>query len=185
MPQKPLSPRSRKRVDRIMATAGDIAKLATKVDSHRVTDLVRRASIPSGTDGYPSSSMPESTSGGSHSDPTFTAATAPLDHSDPLQKDLKHLEKELAKAEKVLRGAVGVLDNLQRKVAEKKARPATVPCSICELLPAERSGWCLDDWNGWVAVGKPDRALYEMWSREDSDEDGILRVPICPPPTVS
>jgi hypothetical protein len=166
-----------------METAVDIANLAAKIDSHRVTDLVRRASIPSGTDGYPSNSMPEHSSGGSHADPTFMAATARPARRDEQQQSLKYMEKDLSKAEKFLRGALGVLDNQQRKDADKRARPATVPCLVCELLPAEKSGYCMNDYNDWWKYGKPDRLLWEMFKREEMDSDGNLRVPECPPPT--
>lgn len=174
-----------------MSSANDLRNLLDKIDEKRVAELVRRVAIPVASDGYPTSSMPEHSSGGGHSDPTSATATSAVDRertdgnkrTDPLSADLRHLESELAKAHKVLRGCVGVLDGVQRKLVEKAERPATVPCSICETLPAEKAAWCMSDYNDWWKHGSPDRLLWEMYRRQDVDDAGVLRVPNAPPPS--
>lgn len=185
MAKQALSKNSLQRVERIMKQVDTIRSKAAHIDHPRVTDLVRRAAIPIARDGYPANSMPESTSGGSISDPTGSTALAPdRDVSgDLVGRALRNLENDLRRAEKSVLDALGILDGEQRTLAKRKERPTSVPCSICLIQAAAKAGWCVPDYNDWYKHGCPDRNLWEMFKRRDVDENGVLRVPECPPPT--
>jgi len=185
--QKPLSKTSQRRVDGITAALGGIKTTLAKIDESQIADLIRRSAIPIGRDGYPSTSMPEHSSGGSTSDPTGRTAAAGADKdrqpNDTIGRAAKNLEREIKKAEKSLLDAAGILENELRNLSKKKERPSSVPCSICLTNAADRAGWCTPDYNDWWRHGSPDRAIWEMWSRKDADENGVLRVPECPKPS--
>ena len=186
MAQKTLSKGSTLRLEAILGHVAEIKETILGVDDKRVAELVRRVAIPVSRDGYPANSMPEHTAGGGTSDPTGSTASGRVDgdrqDSDGIGSSLKRLERVLAHAVKDLLDAVGTLDNIDRNVQKKKERPTSVPCSICLELPAEKSGWCMPDYNDWHKHGSPDRAIWEMFKRRDVDGDGALRVPACPPP---
>jgi hypothetical protein len=182
--QKSLSKGSTKIARSIVEAAESICNLARKVDDKRVRELVRRQSIPIQPDGYPSSSMPERTSGGGTSDPTLgTVLAQEKNRQDPIAKDLRMLYRDLEKAESHVRSAVARLDGIDQKVDEQLERRRTNPCSICLELPAEKAGWCTPHYTDWVRHGKPDRAFWEMWKRRDVNSDGELLLGECPAPS--
>ena len=186
MAKNTLSKGSQRRVESISAAIGGIKTLIEKINEKQIAELIRRSSIPITSDGYPSNSMPEHSSGGSTSDPTGSIAAGKVD--DKQQKDhlfrlAAQLEREIKRAEKNLTDAVGILEHDIRALEKKKERPASVPCSICQITAADRAGWCTPDYNDWWRHGSPDRLIWEMWSRKDVDENGALRVPECPKPS--
>ena len=184
MAQPKLSKQSSRLAREILATAESIANLAKHVDDKRVKELVRRAAIPIDPDGYPASSMPERTSGGGKSDPTFGVVLAKdKSRRDPVSADLRRLNSDLTKAESHIRSAVARLDGIDRKVEEKVERAASDPCMVCLQLPSTKSGFCNSDYLDWWRYGQPDRHVWILWRRGEVNSEGRTLVDQCPPPS--
>ncbi len=167
-----------------MAAAESVGNLSKHVDEKRVRELVRRTSIPIQPDGYPSSSMPEPTSGGGHSDSTFgTVLAKEKPRRDPVLGDLRRLYSDLEKAEGLLKGCVGRLDEIDRKVEERVERAVSTPCAVCQELPASKAGFCASDHLDWWRHGRPDRQRWELYRKKQVNSEGLLLVSECPPPS--
>ena len=186
MVQKPLSKSSQRRVNSILENLADAKKTLAAVDAKEITDLVRRVAIPIARDSYPANVLGDATSGGGISDPTGGTAAGNVDReaagTDWLTRQLKQLERDAKRVAKDLLDIEGILSTEARGIEKKKERPTSVPCSICQELPAEVAGWCRPDYNDWHKHGKPDRQRWELFKRQDKSTDGETLVAECPPP---
>ena len=184
MAQAKLSKQSLKLAKNVTASAETIGNLAKKVDDKRVKELVRRVAIPIEPDGYPSSSMPERTSGGGQSDPTYGVVLAKeKSRRDPVADELRRLYRDLEKAESLMRSAVARLDLIDQRVEEKVERAVSTPCAICLQLPQTKSGYCDSDYLDWWRYGQPDRHRFELWRRGEVNSEGTTLVEDVPPPS--
>jgi hypothetical protein len=185
MATQSLSRTAKRRVSSIMESIAEIFKSASVIEESAVTELVRRASISTTPDSFPSNSLPGHVSGsGTGSSAVESAVEARLNQrQDSVMRDLRKLERGLRDAESNVRDAVGILGNVDREIEEKRERVVSDPCPICLELSIEKAGWCVLDYNDWHKHGKPDRLIWEMWKRGDKDSDGVMRVPECPPPS--
>ena len=184
MAQPRLSKASNRLAKRVIESAEGVASLAKRVDDRRVKELVRRAAIPIIPDGYSSNSMPERTSGGSQSDPTFgTVLAKDKKRRDPVADDLRRLLKDLDKAESHMRAAVARLDGIDRKVEEKIERRESTPCLICLTLPATKQGMCDGDYLDWWRYGQPDQHQWRLWRTGEINSKGETLVEECPRPS--
>lgn len=185
MAQQTLTRTAKRRISSIMESLSEIIKSATVVEESAVTELVRRASIPTAPDSFPSNSLPGHVSGSGTGSSAVESAVIARENQreDTVIRDLRKLERGLRDAESNVRDAVGILSNVDREIEEKRERAVSDPCSICLELSADKSGWCINDYNDWWKHGQPDRLIWEMFKREDRDSDGVLRVPECPAPS--
>lgn len=189
-----LSRRSKQRVERNMALIENINVLINSISEDAITDLVRRDAIGIGHDGFPADSMPEHSGGGFSGSSTEAAAlyglasdssTAPDDWAraarrrsgaDVVRKQLAAIENNLKTAQKALNAAVFEITNINKKTEEVRGRQASEPCKICGIDAAQKSGWCLKDYKEWEAAGRPDKTLYAMWKRGDTNSEGRILV---------
>ena len=182
-----LSMSSRKRVERIMERIRRIQSDSFKITEPQIAELVRRDAIPSRPDGYPSDSMPEHSSGGSHGDKTMATVLQREQHrTDELRARLVKIEQLSMHADVALSSLNNTVHYETVKVEREKGRQGAAPCSICLELPAQISGWCNPCYQDWWSHGSPDRPFWEMFKREDTvrvGHDDILKVPECPPPS--
>lgn len=194
MQQSRLSRGAQKRVEYISSGLDTALFLIGKLDEDTITEIVRRASIPSRPDGLPrSTALGEKGSGG---DP-FTSSTEgaafarnpdwneqgerPRPHRDPIQRLSENLERGVGDVVNTLRNLVGKIEVMDLQEAKHKERPTTSPCAVCEAS-AEKAGYCRPHYDNWCDYGKPDRLVWEMWKRQDMEGD-VLRVPECPKPS--
>lgn len=168
-----------------MESISEIFKSISVIREPEVTELVRRASISVTPDSFPTNSLPGHVSGsGTGSSAVESAVEARASQrEDSVLKDLRRVERGLRDAESTVRDVVGILGNVDREIETKRERVVSDPCPICLELPIAKAGWCDPDYTNWLRYGKPDRAIWEMFKREDRDSDGVLRVPECPPPS--
>ena len=175
--------------------------MANSISEEAITDLVRRDAIGIGHDGIPSNSMPEFSSGGGHSgSSTEMVALFGLpgvknenrddwgrrdhkrDAADVVRKQLKSIENNLKTAFQALKEASFEIEMVQKKTEQVKGRQASTPCEICGLYAAQKSGWCIKDYEEWILDGRPDRTMYGMWKRQDKNSEGIILVTNKPKP---
>ena len=189
-----LSRRSQQRIAKNLSLLEAINTLADSISEEAITDLVRRDAIGIGHDGLPTSSMPEFSSGGGFSgSSTETAALRGLpgakggaddwskiqnkqSNSDVVRHQLKKIENNLKNAHKALKEASFEINNIKKKTEEIKGRQTSAPCSICGLYSAQKSGWCIKDYEEWIEDGRPDRTKYAMWRRQDKNSEGMILV---------
>lgn len=193
-----LSRRSKQRVIRNLAMLESINTLADSISEETITDLVRRDAIGIGKDGFPSNSMPEySGGGGTAGSSTESAALFGLpghkggeddwqkrehkkENADEVRLQLNRLEEDLRVAQGALKDAVFVITNLNKKTEEVRERQVSTPCLICGVYAAQKAGWCIKDYEEWEIDGRPDRTLYAMWRRQDTNSDGQVLVQVKP-----
>jgi len=189
-----LSRRSQQRIAKNLALLEAINTLADSISEEAITDLVRRDAIGIGHDGLPTNSMPEFSSGGGFGgSSTETAALRGLpgtkggaddwskiqnkqSNSDVVRHQLKKIENNLQNAHKALKEASFEINNIKKKTEEIKGRQASAPCDICGLYSAQKSGWCIKDYEEWIEDGRPDRTKYAMWRRQDKNSEGMILV---------
>lgn len=191
-----LSRRSQQRIAKNLALLEAINTLADSISEDAITDLVRRDAIGIGHDGLPSNSMPEFSSGGGHGGSSTEMVAlfglpgaksgGPDDwnkrdnkkrSSDTVRKQLNKIENNLKVAVKALKEASFELQNINKKTEEVKGRQMSTPCEICGVYAAQKAGWCVKDYEEWIEDGRPDRTMYAMWRRQDTNSEGLLLVP--------
>lgn len=189
-----LSRRSQQRIARNLALLESIVTAASMIDEGSLTDLVRRDAIGIGNDGFPSNSMPEHSGGGFGGSSTETAALYGLsgangsaddwaraqkkrNGADVVRRQLQNIERNLHDANKSMKAALAELKQVNKKTEEARERKSSTPCSICGVYASQKSGWCLKDYEEWIEDGRPDRTLYAMWRRQDTNSEGMILVP--------
>lgn len=192
-----LSRRSQQRIAQDLVLIESITTLINSISEDALTDLVRRDAIGIGHDGYPANSMPEHSGGGFAGSSTESAALYGLSSEkagsddwslaqkrrtkpDVVRKQLASIEHNLKVANKALKEAVFELTNVNKKTEEIRTRQTSTPCEICGIYAAQKSGWCVKDYEEWDGDGRPDRTLYAMWRRQDKNSEGIVLVPVKP-----
>ena len=197
-----LSRRSQQRIKKNLALLEEINTLADSISEDQLTDLVRRDAIGIGSDGYPTNSMPEFSSGGGFGgSSTERAALDGLPgakgaaddwerrdskhkNADEVRLQLQIIERCLHDAKQSLKQAVNAMKYVGVKETEIRGRLASTPCSICKVQAAQKCAWCIECYDQWQAEGRPDRTLYAMWRRQDKNSEGVVLVPEMPRPTV-
>jgi hypothetical protein len=106
------------------------------------------------------------------------------DGADEVRKQLNLIESNLITAMNALREAAGALEYVTTKTEEIQTRQASTPCEICNVQPSQKAGWCMTDYEQWVADGRPDRTIYAMWRRQDMNSEGAILVARKPKPRV-
>jgi len=197
-----LSRRAQQRVKTDIALLEEINTLADSISEAAITDLVRRDAIGIGQDSLPANSMPEFSSGGGFGGSSTESAalkglpgeksTAGTDdwnardakaaNADTVRVKLKFIEKCLMDARNALKNAAGEIEYLNIKTEEAKGRNFSTPCDVCGVLPAQKAGWCMKDFDAWDLDGRPDRTIWVLWKRGDKNSEGLLLVPNKPKP---
>jgi hypothetical protein len=199
---------TRRRVDKTMLRIDEIHKWAQSLEEETILDLFTRASIPAQPDGYPSSTSYNRVSGGSTSEDGISRSVEShftkthddqgkrLRSPDPVLDQAKAIERAVAEAHRYMHSVLDLFSYInvviEDKAEEKNNRQTSTPCAIegC-VLPAEKSGLCINDYNDWWKHGSPDRARWLMFKNKtrnnDTDEKNrptpVLLVPECPPPS--
>lgn len=175
-----------KRLDSIQASVG-------RLDEDVLTELFRRASISSTPDGFPATAVADRTSGSKSSDdgigrPTEELALRNIQGyrvQDPVRKLADRILNLIRLADFNLEDALTALEHNQFSVEEAKQRPTTIPCLVCQELPAEKAGFCVNCYNDWWKHGKPDRHLWILYRTQtrNSHPENLVLVDECPPPS--
>jgi hypothetical protein len=188
MPHK-ISKGVQNRVTGIVKQLDNIAKYIGLIDEPQITELLRRASIGSTPDGFgPGKSLGEGGGrGGSTEDgisrPTESMALNQRRTVDPVKAQAKKIQDWIWNAEADLADAVDALKYINIQLEEEKERPTTVPCLVCQLLPATKRGMCDSDYHDWWKHGKPDFQAWVFFKTKQRNQENLLLVSECPPPS--
>ena len=191
-----LSRRAQNRIKSNIALLEEINTLADSISETAITDLVRRDAIGIGHDSLPANSMPEFSGGGGFGGSSTESAAlhgltpshlalpdnwderdAKAVSADKVRVKLNFIEQCLRTARNALKDASGEIEYLNIKTETIKGRNMSTPCDVCQVLPAQKAGWCLKDFNAWHEDGRPDRTIWVMWKRGDRNSEGLLLVP--------
>ena len=190
-----LSRRAQNRIKSDIALLEEINTLADSISEAAITDLVRRDAIGIGHDSLPANSMPEFSGGGGfggsstesaalhglqpeHGGPdNWNERDAKAASADTVRVKLNFIEQCLRTARNSLKDASGEIEYLNIKTETIKGRNTSTPCDVCQVLPAQKAGWCFNDFNEWNKDGRPDRTIWVMWKRGDKNSEGLLLVP--------
>ena len=181
MDRQRLSHGTKKRIERIHASLQNITKKSAGLNEADLTELFRRASIPSVPDGYPAGGFSEGSSNYKTSPTEGAVLARQRPRKDLVKQEAERIEKLVRDAETCLINVYQALDFVALKVEEVQQRPTTTACEICEELPAEKAGMCNKDYTDWQRHGRPDRARWRMYKRKEVNSEKILLAPDCPP----
>jgi len=173
-----------KRLDNIQASVG-------RLDEDVITELFRRASISAAPDGFPATAVADRTSGSKSSDDGIGRPTEELALrniagyrvQDPVKKVAERVLTLIREADFKLEDALTALEHAAFSVEEAKQRPTTIPCLICQELPAEKAGFCMSDYNAWWNHGKPDRQAWISYKTGLRNSNNEVLVEECPVPS--
>jgi len=182
---KKLNRRSQQRLKRMVASVDSLNNLLAEIKVEDLEDFVRRDVIVVNPYEVSQSSDFNSRSNGQNGssivERSVIARLEGRNLSDPVREKVLEIELQILEAEKFLRAAVVSIDFLKRGVERKKVRQTSNPCEICLVLPAIKSGMCMNCQIEWVEAGAPDRFRWKAYKHELTSSDGKILVKERPP----
>jgi len=186
-----MSNTAKRRIKEVEGRLDSITANVGRLDEDVITELFRRASISATPDGFPATAVADRTSGSKSSEDGIGRPTEELALrniagyrvQDPVRKVAERVLDLIRKADFHLEDALQALEHAAFSVEEAKQRPTTIPCLICQELPAEKAGFCLNDYNDWWRYGKPDRQAWISYKTGLRNSASEVLVEECPQPS--
>ena len=86
---------------------------------------------------------------------TMFARERPI--KDELSQRVKHIERLLTFIDVAAAEIQSNITEIYRVEEEKKQRPTSTPCLICDINVSELAGYCRPCYDNWNNYGRPDR----------------------------